>query len=226
MKVRQNAFLGLFILVVLLDLFTGYLHVQGVRQFTKPLILLTLILFFWICGKRLDKKLYRYTLLALLCSLMGDILLLYDHLSPLYFMLGLIAFLLAHIIYSVVFLIQGKIILKKKMRLVAVLLLVYGTALFMMLKDNLGTLKVPVIIYILGILAMAITAFGRKDLVDHTSFKLVFIGALFFIMSDSILAVNKFLVAMPGSHFLVMGTYATAQYLIVRGLLTSDQKLN
>ena len=139
-------------------------------------------------------------------------------------MLGLIAFLLAHISYSVVFLIQGKIILKKEMRTVAVSLLAYGIALFMMLQDNLGTLKVPVIIYILAIMIMAITAYGRKDLVDYTSFKLVFMGALFFILSDSILAVNKFLVAIPGSHFLVMGTYATAQYLIVRGLLTGDQK--
>ena len=226
MKLRQNTFLGLYVFVVLLYLLTGYFHFQGMRQFTKPLILLALILFFGTCGSRLDKKNYRYTLMALLFSLTGDILLLYDHLSPLYFMLGLIAFLLAHISYSVVFLIQGKIILKKEMRTVAVSLLAYGIALFMMLQDNLGTLKVPVIIYILAILIMAITAYGRKDLVDYTSFKLVFMGALFFILSDSILAVNKFLVAIPGSHFLVMGTYATAQYLMVRGLLTGDQKLN
>tara|TARA_R110002050_G_scaffold193214_1_gene328108 strand:+ start:8790 stop:9461 length:672 start_codon:yes stop_codon:yes gene_type:complete len=221
MKTRQNAFMGVFILLVLLDLVTGYLHFQGLRQLTKPLILLSLILFFWIYGRQLAKKTYRYILLALFFSLLGDIFLLYDHLSPMYFMLGLVAFLLAHITYALVFLIQGKSILKRKMPLVALLLLVYGTTLFIILQDNLGTLKIPVIIYILGILAMAITAYSRKDLVGPTSFKLVFIGAVLFILSDSILAINKFLITVPGSHILVMGTYATAQYLIVRGLLLS-----
>jgi len=223
MKTRQNVFIGLFILLVLLDLLTGYLHFPGLRQLTKPLILLSLILFFGIYGKQLGKKTYRYSLLALFFSLLGDIFLLYDHLSPMYFMLGLIAFLLAHITYAVVFIFQGKSIMKKKMRLVALLLLVYGATLFLILQNNLGTLKIPVIIYILGILAMAITAYGRKDLVEHTSFKLVFIGAVFFILSDSILAINKFLLTIPGSHILVMGTYATAQYLIVRGLLANKE---
>ena len=223
MKTRQNVFIGLFILLVLLDLLTGYLHFPGLRQLTKPLILLSLILFFGIYGKQLGKKTYRYSLLALFFYLLGDIFLLYDHLSPMYFMLGLIAFLLAHITYAVVFIIQGKSIMKKKMRLVALLLLVYGATLFLILQNNLGTLKIPVIIYILGILAMAITAYGRKDLVEHTSFKLVFIGAVFFILSDSILAINKFLLTIPGSHILVMGTYATAQYLIVRGLLANKE---
>ena len=218
----KNAFIGVFILLVLLDLVTGYLHYQVLRQFTKPLILLSILLFFGVYGRQLAKKIYRYSLLALFFSLLGDIFLLYDHLSPLYFMCGLIAFLLAHITYSLVFLIKGKTIFKKEMGLVAALLLVYGTTLFIILQDNLGALKIPVIIYILGILAMAVSAYSRKDQVNHISFQLVFIGAMFFVLSDSILAINKFLVIIPGSHILVMGTYAAAQYLIVRGLLVGN----
>lgn len=222
MKTRSDAFIGVFFLFVILDLVTGYLDLQGLRQFTKPLILLSLILFFGIYGKRLPRKVYGYTLIALFFSLMGDVLLLYDHISTLYFMLGLIAFLIAHISYAVVFLIQGKSVLKKKWYLISGLFLVYGITLFMVLKENLGQLKFPVSIYILGILAMAITAYGRKDRVDPTSFNLVFMGALFFILSDSILAINKFLMIVPGSHILVMGTYAAAQFFIVKGLLGSN----
>jgi uncharacterized membrane protein YhhN len=92
----------------------------------------------------------------------------------------------------------------------------------LILNENLGALKIPVIVYILGILTMAIAAFGRKDRVDPTSFNLVFLGALFFVLSDSILAINKFLVAVPGAHILVMGTYAAAQFFIVKGLLGSN----
>jgi uncharacterized membrane protein YhhN len=213
---------ALFIFLTILDLVTGYLHIQGLRQFTKPFILLSLILFFGVYGKKLPKKIYRYTLIALAFSLMGDVLLLYDHLSTFYFMLGLVAFLMAHISYTVVFLKQGKYAFKKEMILIAGLLVVYGTALFLILNENLGALKIPVIVYILGILTMAIAAFGRKDRVDPTSFNLVFIGAMFFVLSDSILAINKFLVAVPGAHVLVMGTYATAQFFIVKGLLCDN----
>ncbi|MCK0189079.1 lysoplasmalogenase [Arenibacter sp. F20364] len=223
MKTRQNAFIGLYIFLVLLDLVMGFMSFEGLRQLTKPLILFSLILFFGMNGKNLPKKIYGYTLIALSFSLMGDILLLYDYLSTMYFMLGLIAFLIAHISYSVVFLMQGKPIVKKELIIVSGLFLAYGTSLFILLMDNLGTLKIPVIIYILGILAMAITAYSRKDHVGPTSFKLVFIGAMFFILSDSILAVNKFLIEVPGAHVLVMGTYASAQYLIVSGLLEGNE---
>ncbi|MCK0145527.1 lysoplasmalogenase [Arenibacter sp. F26102] len=219
---RPNAFLGIFILLVLVDLVTGSMHFQELRQLTKPLLLISLILFFGIKGRKLSKKVYRFTLLALCFSLLGDILLLYDHLSAFYFMLGLMAFLFAHISYALVFSTQGKKLFKTELRLVSVILLSYGTTLYIILHDNLGALKIPVIIYILGILTLAITAYSRKDKVNSLSFKLVFIGTMFFIMSDTILAINKFLFVIPLSHLLVMGTYATAQYLIVKGLLASD----
>ena len=222
MKLKAYLFLGIFILLVLLDLVTGSMHFQELRQFTKPLILTSLVLYFGITGKHLPKKVYCFILLALGFSLLGDILLLYDHLSTIYFMLGLIAFLLAHINYALVFVKQGKKLIKKELRWVTLLLLAYGTTLFIILHDHLGPLKFPVIIYILGILTLALTAYGRKDQVNPSSFKLVFMGALFFIASDSILAINKFLTAIPWSHLLVMGTYATAQYLIVKGLLVGN----
>ena len=44
-------------------------------------------------------------------------------------------------------------------------------------------------------------------------------GALLFILSDSLIALNKFLVPIPGSAFFVMSTYAAAQYLIVVGMV-------
>ncbi|MCM4172129.1 lysoplasmalogenase [Arenibacter sp. TNZ] len=222
MKLKAYLFLGIFILLVFLDLVMGSMHFQELRQFTKPLILIALILYFGTTGKNLSKKVYRFTLLALVFSLLGDILLLYDHLSSIYFMLGLIAFLLAHINYAIVFFTQGKNLFKRELPWVTGMLLAYGTTLFLVLHDHLGPLKFPVIIYILGILTLALTAYGRRDQVNTSSFKLVFIGALFFIASDSILAINKFLTVIPWSHLLVMGTYATAQYLIVKGILASN----
>ena len=55
-----------------------------------------------------------------------------------------------------------------------------------------------------------------------TSFKLVFIGSLLFLLSDSMLAFNKFHSEIPLAGFLIMLTYIAAQYLIMRGLILEE----
>ena len=59
----------------------------------------------------------------------------------------------------------------------------------------------------------------RKGIVNSSSYNLVFIGAIFFMISDSILALNKFYQPIPFSNISIMLTYALAQYLIVLGIL-------
>ena len=66
---------------------------------------------------------------------------------------------------------------------------------------------------------MAITAFWRKGNVNKESFYLVFIGALFFIFSDSLIALDKFLISIPLARTGIILTYAFAQLLIVFGII-------
>jgi len=40
------------------------------------------------------------------------------------------------------------------------------------------------------------------------------VGALFFILSDSLIALNKFVITLPYQHLLIMGTYYLAQYCL------------
>ncbi|MFM8740122.1 MAG: lysoplasmalogenase family protein, partial [Cytophagales bacterium] len=56
------------------------------------------------------------------------------------------------------------------------------------------------------------------------SFFLVMLGALLFMVSDSLLAVNKFLNPFEFSGIAIMATYCAAQYLIVEGLLQHPQQ--
>jgi uncharacterized membrane protein YhhN len=156
---------------------------------------------------------------ALLLSLSGDVFLLFENNNSLYFTLGLASFLLAHILFAICFTKRWNSNKDRSFIVVVIALLSYGILLFCILQDNLGALKIPVILYILGILAMVITAYKRKGNVPSTSFNYVFIGALFFVLSDSALAIDKFLFDIPLSNIIVMGTYATAQYLITKGVL-------
>jgi uncharacterized membrane protein YhhN len=216
-------FIFVYLILVLLDLLASFSDLGSFRIVTKPMILLSLLLYFAILGRHLKKPTYLFMLFALLFSWMGDILLLFDSASGHYFILGLLSFLLAHCCYILVFLRKWHPTPVPYFPLVTVLLIVYGSTLFYILKDGIGTLVTPVAIYVVGILFMALTAFRRFGSVRATSFYLVFCGALFFIASDSLLAVDKFLMPLPYTSLFVMGTYATAQFLIVRGILEEGE---
>ncbi|MCM4168316.1 lysoplasmalogenase [Arenibacter sp. H213] len=226
MSFKSISFLLGYIIIVCIDLLCGYLDYQEYRLLTKPLIVISLMIYFGIKGKHLPKSIYEYTVLAMFFSLVGDTLLLFDNRSPSFFMFGLMSFLLAHIGYTIVFIKQRNTKYSKVSWIVSIGLVTYGIALFSLIIKDLRGLMIPVSIYIIAILTMAITSQNRMGNVSRQSYILVLLGAFFFIISDSILAIDKFHVSVPKAHFLIMGTYAISQYLIVNGLLASiDQNI-
>ncbi len=216
-------FWQLYIVLVLLDIVIGSFDLAQYRVVTKPLIIISLLAYFTISGKHLPKYTYIVMLLALFLSLMGDIFLLFDSHSNTYFILGLISFLLAHITYGTVFLKKRNKKLSFFLYGVIMILIAIGMLLFFYINDSLGDLTYPVMVYVLGILFMAITALIRVGKVRPSSFLWVFVGALFFIASDSILAINMFKFRVPWSNIWIMGSYAAAQYLIVSGILRENE---
>ena len=207
-------------MLVLFDLACGFDEFSDFRVVSKPLLLLSLLIYFSIQARIHRNTTFYLMQGALFCSLIGDVFLLFENNSDHFFTLGLASFLLAHLLFSLIFIKKWNPKAPQSFWLLALLLLAYGTFLFYILKDSLGSLKIPVVFYILGILAMVITANRRKEKVPESSFNLVFFGALFFIFSDSILAIDTFIGSIPLSHISIMGSYATAQYLITRGVLT------
>ena len=81
---------------------------------------------------------------------------------------------------------------------------------------GLGDLMIPVTIYTTIIMIMAITALFRKA----NGASLVLIGAMFFVASDSLLALNKFYQPFVAAGFWTMLTYILAQYFIITGMIS------
>lgn len=184
---------------------------------TKPSLLTALIIYFYYNSKEHPSKTRIMTLLALVFSLMGDVFLMFVHQSPNFFMFGLVSFFLAHVFYIVIFWRRRNT--KINSAGLITILMVYAIGLFYLLRNSLGDLLIPVIFYIIIILTMVITAFLRQEKVSKISFILVFLGAILFVISDSILALNKFYMPLRFSSISIMLTYALAQYFIVMGLL-------
>ncbi|MGB3075658.1 MAG: lysoplasmalogenase [Chitinophagales bacterium] len=189
---------------------------------TKPLLLLMLIIIFYLQSTTAPVTFRNFVLAALSLSWLGDVLLLFQEQHSDFFLAGLISFLAAHICYILAFnktsVRHSQTILRQKPWLI-VSFIGYGAFFFFLIRNGLGNMLVPVMVYMAVILWMGIAALNRFRRVEYNSFVLVFAGALCFMTSDSLLAINKFATPFPMAGFLIMLTYIAAQYLISKGCL-------
>ena len=153
---------------------------------------------------------YRYMIVAgLVCSLAGDVFLM---LPSDKFIAGLLSFLIAHLCYIAAFMFAGE---RTAVYAWAVApLLLYGGLMLRWLWPALGRMRTPVIIYMLVILLMGLAALSRYVETKQSGSSLAACGALIFIASDSILAVDKFRGRFRFAQLLILSTYFTAQWLI------------
>jgi uncharacterized membrane protein YhhN len=220
---RKSFIIG-FLVVLALDIAGGtFESMEAWHYFAKPCIIPFLIAGLRDATKGIQSSLKNTVLFALGLSWLGDVLLLFTEQDPLFFMLGLGAFLTAHIAYIIGFArtipeitkfstIPGKAIP------VYLGILVFAVFYFRFLSSGLGTLYVPVLVYVSVITLMALVALRRFGSADTYSFTAVFAGALLFLTSDSLLAYNKFVEPLQASSLLIMTTYGMAQLLITLGV--------
>ena len=148
--------------------------------------------------------------LALAFSLAGDALLMF----PGFFIPGLVAFLVAHLFYIALFK-QGQAWFASRRALLATLGI--GAAMYAFLYSGLNpVLRVAVAAYVVVIALMAAQAIGRATTLRDRASVGVAVGACFFMLSDSLLATNRFAVALPYAQVWVLGTYYLAQGLMAR----------
>lgn len=185
-------------------------HVELHRLF-KPLAMVAAIIL--VARSHPFKKAFPLQL-ALVGSLAGDVFLM----VPGYFIPGLVSFLCAHLAYIAVF--------KKDLgwfpsRRALALTLGFGLVMYGVLWVGglPAALHVPVAAYVTVIALMAAQAMGRATLLRTPGSIWVAVGAGFFMLSDTLLALNKFVSPLPLSQLWVLSTYYLAQVLIVRGLL-------
>jgi len=144
---------------------------------------------------------------ALLGSVCGDILLDLPYANL--FIFGLVAFLVAHLFYTVLFFWYAKSPDGFAKVMMAGLVLFAGVMIWIF-RGIAPALYGPVVLYIVVIITMSICA-----LLVPAENRLLFWGALLFIASDVVLALNKFLVAVPYGRVINISLYFIAQFMII-----------
>ena len=207
-----------FVLFSLIDFYGIYLEKQLMVNFAKPMLMITLFWYYYLNTKQLNK----YFVLGLFFSFLGDLLLLGT--GEVYFIFGLLFFLIAHVFYIIMVLRLIPARKPKDFIMAGVPFLLLFLVLMNVLFAGLGSMKIPVIIY-----AMTISFFGIVSLLLYLQSKtkislLLLVGVLIFISSDTILALNLFYKTQLFYPLLIMMTYVLAQYLICRFVLKLNQQ--
>lgn len=99
-----------------------------------------------------------------------------------------------------------------------------GGALFYIVQPKVEdmVIKIAIFIYAAALVAMVLAALNRGGRVPQNSFVMVLVGAIMFLISDAVIAINQFLYqpeGMPHASLIIMGLYIPAQFLIVEGFL-------
>ena len=217
---KRHAFFTIIFLVIAgANIFAQLNVIPGLNLLVKPLICISLAIYL-VKKVNMTAGFNRLILAALIFSLFGDCLLLFAGEVGSFFIFGLVAFLIAHILYSLAFFRDFKNdpqASKYYGHLMLFLMGVFSLSFYTWIRDYLNELRIPVMAYMFVISIMAILAGYRYRRVNLLSFRLIYFGAIFFVISDSSLAYNKFVEPFPYSGVVIMGTYMLAQYLIVMG---------
>jgi len=187
------------------------------RYLSKPFLMPLLIVLYFLSVPKVD---FSY-LLALSFAFVGDVVLMLS--GKLFFIIGLVSFLLGHLLYI---LIVAKHLEKQKLLNVIIMsllyiLLDYGFISF--LKPSLNNLVIPVIIYTIVITTFSFLATLNFISKANKMNSYFFLGALFFIISDGLLAINKFEHSTLILNIVVMLTYVIAQFLIFKALVSKNE---
>jgi uncharacterized membrane protein YhhN len=207
----------LFIVLLLADLAAVYTSNETLRYITKPLLMPLLVVYFIFITRSLISSLKKWIVLALGFSWAGDILLMFESINGNFFIFGLVAFLIAHIFYILFYenVIRKEGLNKNYWWFLPVI--IYYVSLIYLLSPHLGDMKLPVRLYGIVISYMLIQSLQTGRVKDLGAATLMIGGAVLFITSDSILAINKFYESFEYAGIAIMLTYGIAQLLITLG---------
>lgn len=208
----------LYFSILLLDILVKLnFNYFPLRYITKPLVVVTLLLFYIYNNKETTKRHFNVMIIALSCFILGDFLLI-EPKSTLLFASGMGFFIFGKVFYAFRFSNQHDF---KLSRLLPFLLVCFIYILWLMnlIYDNLDDLFIPVLVYFFATIIVLQLAFLRKNDVNNLSYYLVFIGMLVSMASDSITAIKTFYIQdLAFEKISIMMFYGISQYLVVFGI--------
>ena len=212
-QIKTTLAISLFLIVAIAHVWAIISGNDTIRMYSKPMLLTLLAVVYLVSVK---KPIFWYVLGMFFCFA-GDVILMFN--GATFFMAGIAAFLLGHVVYIKVTASFLPKELTAKMISSALPFVIFFGVLMYLIYPNLGGMLLPVIVY-----GITISTFGSVALLNYRSEKSIenswlLLGALIFIFSDSLLALNKFYAPNEMYSVAIMITYILAQFLICKAMI-------
>lgn len=226
---KSQLLIILYVILSVIEITGDILGNPYIVYATKPLLMPTLFIWF-LSEVKAPSKFKKIIAASIVGAFFGDTFLMFLPFNELFFLLGLGSFLVGQVLYGWGFIVNikaSKTESSKSYNLIMTLIFAgFYAGLMTLLFPSLGEFMVPVFVYGLAICFMGLTAAFRYKKVDPSSFYYILIGALTFVVSDTFIALDKFYFpgGFPYAQAVIMVTYCTAQYLLVKGAILHLQK--
>ncbi|OQY96420.1 MAG: hypothetical protein B6D37_02680 [Sphingobacteriales bacterium UTBCD1] len=221
---KRDRWIILYLAILAVHLAGIFLNDELIQVLTKPLLVILLVLYFLLRTKVWKGQLKNWVLAALFFSWAGDILLMFQEKSELFFLSGLAVFLAAQLFYIVFF---HNIRIRERIKgywIFLPVVMIYYIALITFLSPFPRKMGLPVRVYGIVISIMFLLALHMLFIKNKIAGRLMMAGALLFIISDSVLAINRFYNQFEPAGLIVMLTYGLAQLLITDGAINYIRK--
>lgn len=213
---KKNLWAIIFFAALFIHLLALAMDLSQVATVTKPM-LMPAVAGFFITSVSTNSPLKLFVLSALFFSWAGDVLLMFQQQNSIFFLLGLSSFLIAHLFYIFFFHRIRKEQNIKSQLWTLLVVAAYYSVLIALLSPWLGEMRLPVRVYGLVISFMLLLALHMFYISNKTAGRYMVAGAILFVISDSVLAINKFWKPVPAGDVVIMLTYGLAQFYIVYG---------
>ncbi len=215
-KNRQIVLLtALFFIAGALDMLALIFKALPLRFITKPAIVLLLAVLYLAVSKKRN-KIY---LLALLFTIMADVLLLCK--GRIYFLFGLIALAITHLSYIILLKQDLKKIEIKKLIVAILPFFMTVATVIMVIQGNLSYLLLPVVVFGFIITILGGLSFYNYLIKKDTGSLFMLLGVFLFVSSAGIVAIERF--ALPHRELelglVIMFTYIISQFLIYQYMI-------
>jgi uncharacterized membrane protein YhhN len=230
-KEKEQFALIFFFLFSILNIFANYLpgdFSDLIASVSKVFIIPSLMA--WLALNFRPVKGESFLLVALFFSWLGDVFLIFQGTHISFFFAGMLTFLTAQIAYAYLFLfgLNPRVNLFKS--IIFVIPVFAAIAYFLKVfyqQEDVEPFIIPVTIYgvIIGLTTVAAFVRGAFGSTHNPQYKLIALGGLLFLISDTVLAVNKFIQPLSKGGAVIMFTYIAAQYFYTKAFKCAIKKV-
>lgn len=197
---------------------------EAIAELAKPFLTFLLLLGVYFIKPFITKQ---KLLKALIFSWCATIILLFSNKNELFFISGLIAFFIAHIMYILLF---NKELINKTRKNSAMFwvevtfVIIYLLTMLIIFLPIYENLRIAVFIYTLVNAVLLLFTLKGFQIWEKPAAYYILIGAIILVISDTAMLFETFYTPFLLSNFYISAGFLISQYLIVFGILKLNQK--